>query len=66
MAVSLVLLNVDTPPGQFAFSRVIPNFKKFTHFFTREKILNFDQNLAHRIGTVALEVSMGVLCLPLG
>ena len=51
---SLVLLNVDIPPGLFAFSRVIPKFKKFTHFFMREKILNFDQNAVHRINTEAL------------
>ena len=51
----LVLLSVDNPLGPLAFSRVIPIMKKFTHLFMREKILYFDQNVAHPTGTVALE-----------
>jgi hypothetical protein len=61
MAVSLVLLNDYNPLSQLAFSHVIPNLKKFTHFFKREKILNFDQSLIHQIDTVALVAGMGVL-----
>ena len=63
MAVILALLNCfHIPLGPLAFSRVIPEFKKFTHLFMREKILNFDQNVAHPRGTVVLVAGKGVPC----